>query len=883
MKRKTTVKKIISLLLTVIMLGGGVSFVHTPVQAEAATTAHTYDAGFPRGDDPNRHHGGFGLLEGVCVNGFVYKESPANSLFFLDNSYSKLAYCIELGVDVDGGSEISTSDENSACEELARRVNNSATNISMTGEQMKTLLRSILGYGYHHDGSMMTEWKDIVNNSYQRSNYSYAYATQILVWELTSGERNADFEHVSIPAGYMSIYDHCIKPNNPLKADIDKYYRQIESDVQNATPTIDSGITEKTFTLQVNEAAKRMEVSIPDANGLFKNTSSIPGLTGAIITHNGSALNISVPFVYAKEGTYKLDYTIKHKVPNHIDIYLPSHSQDMIAATGGVKEVNTTDSLTIIVPHHHEWVPHVIAPTCTTEGLTCMMCKCGNIYTESVKSHLGHNTSSAWVVGQRATCTEAGELIQICERCNTVINSKTIEATGHSGVWIIETEATADHDGQMVLHCTKCGNRTETKSFMNHIHDFGYEAVVQEATCVTEGLMGKFCKYCEVCYDTTIIASGHSESVTWVTTMQPTCTAAGEASAFCNDCGDIVATKAVAATGHSDGIRMTSVAPFCGLSGEEICVCDRCGEITDSREIPALSHDEGVWKTVKDPTCELEGEKAKSCTRCGQITETQAIAAIGHDDGVWKIDIEASADIDGSMGRYCTRCSSVLETKTFTLHTHESGYEVTLLQPTCTRDGEKGIVCRICNAVFSTEVTAALGHDYSDFYTENNGTHSKSCSRCHYEYTENCNCEIIDSADATCTSVGFRKNKCMVCDYTYTDSIVAPYGHTLGQWISEGKSTHVRYCSNCSVMEVSKHTWGEFFSNNDGDILEEGSKTRSCIYCGETQVVGKPASILKDTFNATKEFLAFAMKLVDIFTAIMKFLGEILNVLSFLT
>lgn len=870
MKRNSTTKKIISLILTAIMICS--CWVFAPIEADAAT-AETRSAGFPRGDDPNRHHGGFGLNPGKGVSGTL-SESPANSLFFLNSSYNELAYCIEIGVPVDENSAIETADETSACNTLASRLNSSAnaSKVSMSGARMKMLLRSILGYGYQHDGSIMTEWMDIVGNAYQRENFSYAYATQMLVWELTSGERNANFDHVGVPDGYMSIYNHCIKPSNPLKGYIDKYYRQIEANVKSSTPTLDPSITDKNFTLKPNEATKKMEVEIPDANGVFKNTTSILGLSGVSIKHEDGKLKISVPYIYAKEGGYQLPYTIKHREPKEIQIYLPSHSQDMITATGGITEVNETGSINLIIPHHHEWMPHLILPTCTTEGLTCMMCKCGNIYTESITSPLGHNTNSPWVVGHKATCTEDGEEVQICERCNIVINSRPITKTGHNEVWIIETEPTANQDGQMVSYCTKCGNRTNTKSFGKHTHELGYEAVVRDATCITEGRMGKFCKECGVCYDTSTISAGHSETLIWVTTIQPTCTSDGESTAYCGDCGDIVSTKSVEATGHSNGIWMTSISPYCGLKGEEICLCDQCGEIIDTRETDALSHDEGVWKIKNDPTCELAGEKVKSCTRCGQVIETEAISVLGHDEGVWKIDIEATADLDGLMGRYCTRCSMVLETKEFTLHTHEEGYTTTLLQATCTRGGEKGAVCKICNAVYNSETVPMLNHDYSAFYTESNGTHSKSCSRCHYVYTENCSCEIIESYEATCTTSGYEISKCIVCAYTYSDSFVAPYGHTFGKWATEGKSTHMRYCTECGVMEISKHVWGEYFSNNDGDFIEEGSKTRSCIYCGESQTIGKPADILVTVLDTTFSLMQFALLLYESKDAFMDFL-----------
>lgn len=889
MKRNSITKKIISLVLSVLMLSS--CWVFAPIEAEAATEVRAYELKYPR---PGENRVGFGLVGGTCVNNKTFYDNESNWLICIDTAHKKLAYCIEIGTPVNSNRDLNLKDELDACEILRKRLETTANAalVSMSAHDMQRLLRSVLGFGYQHDGSDMTTWTNITTNTINQDRFCKAYATQMLIWELVSGERDKNFNKIAPPnSSYKTIYDHCIKSTNPLKDRIKYFYSEIESNVKNTTPTLDPAIpADKTFTFKTDDVNKVMTVSIPDSTGLFRNTDliSIKSADGSVLKgvkkeHINNHLTITVPYRYAKEGTYKLEYTIINQVPRQVEIYISGdedskQAQDMLYATGGIDIQSENGYLTLILPHHHEWVPHVINPTCTTEGLTCMMCKCGDIYTKEEVTPLDHNyTDSAWVVGQQATCTEDGELIQICERCNTVIDSKPIPKTGHNGVWIIETEPTADHDGQMILYCTKCGNRTETKSYESHNHEFGYNAIVRDATCTSEGLKGKFCKLCGVCYDTSTIPAGHSESLVWVTTLHPTCTSEGERSAFCSDCGDIVTTKSVESTGHSEGTWITSIAPYCGLSGEEVCYCDKCGEITDSREIEALSHDEGVWKIKNDPTCELDGEKVKSCTRCGHIIETEAIEALGHDDGVWKIDIEATADLDGSMNRYCTRCSMVLETKTFTLHTHEEGYKATLLQPTCTRDGEKGTVCGICNAVYATEEVDSLGHDYSEFYTEANGTHSKSCSRCHYVYTENCGYETIESVEATCTTAGYKTHKCTVCAYTYSNSFVPPYGHTLGKWSSEGKSTHMRYCTDCGVMEISKHVWGEYFSNNDGDFIEEGSKTRSCIYCGESQTIGKPASIIKSAYKATMNLLDFLIKL---FGALSVFAEELANFLE---
>lgn len=83
---------------------------------------------------------------------------------------------------------------------------------------------------------------------------------------------------------------------------------------------------------------------------------------------------------------------------------------------------------------------------------------------------------------------------------------------------------------------------------------------------------------------------------------------------------------------------------------------------------------------------------------------------------------------------------------------------------TCTTDGHTGTrVCDDCGATLQTDsVIPALGHNYGAFTSNNNGTHSKTCSRCSDVVTENCS--------YTSETVGnITTYTCTVCGYSYQE------------------------------------------------------------------------------------------------------------------
>ncbi|MBQ7778317.1 MAG: S-layer homology domain-containing protein [Oscillibacter sp.] len=126
---------------------------------------------------------------------------------------------------------------------------------------------------------------------------------------------------------------------------------------------------------------------------------------------------------------------------------------------------------------------------------------------------------------------------------------------------------------------------------------------------------------------------------------------------------------------------------------------------------------------------------------------------------------------------------------------------------TCTEDGVKTYTCSQCGET-KTETIAATGHT-----------------------------EVTDAAvAATCTATGLTEGKhCSVCDTVLTaQETVAALGH---KW-STNNCAEAASCTrdNCDeTREAGTHAWGDWTVTDEASCIEDGSQTRTCASCGETE------------------------------------------------
>ena len=111
---------------------------------------------------------------------------------------------------------------------------------------------------------------------------------------------------------------------------------------------------------------------------------------------------------------------------------------------------------------------------------------------------------------------------------------------------------------------------------------------------------------------------------------------------------------------------------------------------------------------------------------------------------------------------YCSECGEEISRETVTVpalgHTAGTAVKENEVAATCTAAGSYDMVvyCTVCGAELSRETTTvpALGHNWSAWTSNNDGTHSRTCSVC--SETETHDCEFGD--DDVCDVCGYERS-----------------------------------------------------------------------------------------------------------------------------
>ena len=187
----------------------------------------------------------------------------------------------------------------------------------------------------------------------------------------------------------------------------------------------------------------------------------------------------------------------------------------------------------------------------------------------------------------------------------------------------------------------------------------------------------------------------------------------------------------------------------------------------------------------------------------------------------------------------CGREYGILAAHNFTEEVEDEKYVIT--PPTCEGEGTYYKSCSVCgesakNWVNATFTVPALGHDWSDWASNGDGTHSRICGNdknhtekedcsggtatcqqkavcdtCKVEYGElaahSYTAEVADAkylkSDATCTEAAVYYKSCTGCGassegtaFEATFSHGEAKGHAWSDWASNGDGTHSRICGN---------------------------------------------------------------------------------------
>ena len=188
----------------------------------SSTPAYTMTS-LPTNSDPNKT--GWGRPAGTLMNGMTI-EKPRNDFTVIhlgtkDNP-GNVVYCIQPGTHLNSNGDFTIDDEGSFWESVYSNVNN-----TIDGLTVKQLLGYVMNCGYR--GKANKNWTS--TNSTHRQEMAQVIATQLLIWEVVVGERDAQFNHMTVPSGKMAVLD-MILDNNPIRSEIMESYNNIVQGVR---------------------------------------------------------------------------------------------------------------------------------------------------------------------------------------------------------------------------------------------------------------------------------------------------------------------------------------------------------------------------------------------------------------------------------------------------------------------------------------------------------------------------------------------------------------------------------------------------------------------------------------------------------------------------
>ena len=368
-----------------------------------------------------------------------------------------------------------------------------------------------------------------------------------------------------------------------------------------------------------------------------------------------------------------------------------------------------------------------------------------------------------------------------------------------------------------------------------HTHDWGAWEVTTPATCENPGVETRYCALDETHKETRPVAAlGHN----WGKAVSD---GAGRHITTClNDSTHKQSAKCT--------LEEAITAPTCTEDGYSTFSCTVCDYKYEGAETAALGHRWGAWISNGDgthrqiclndethtisgacaygvtqlhpATCEEEAYDAEECIQCGhEIHRVVVGPALGHNWGAW------SSNGDGTHSRTCAND-----------YTHIDSAECVYGDPvvtaeTCETDGYTRHTCLECRHYYDDEIITALGHNWGDWVSLGDGTHSREC-KTNSNHMQNAPCEYSSEVRAaTCIEGGYTVFTCTECNYTYAGAYTLPLGHSWGAWSSNGGGTHTHICANDAAhIETFECTYS-LPDTVAPTCTEQGYTVKTCNIC----------------------------------------------------
>ena len=264
-----------------------------------------------------------------------------------------------------------------------------------------------------------------------------------------------------------------------------------------------------------------------------------------------------------------------------------------------------------------------------------------------------------------------------------------------------------------------------------------------------------------------------------------------------------------------------------------------CGEISTSDTFSAadtaLGHDWGAWTSSEN------GQHQRTCSRDSSHVEKEACSYSSE----WKQDRynhwhvceicgaaqEKAGHFDSDNDHKCDACGA--KTSEHDPSAEKADDKYLKSAATCTAKAVYYKSCTVCGekGTETFEYGNPLGHDYGAWTSNDNGTHTRVCSRdaIHTE-TENCS-----GGEATCT----EQATCEFCGKKYGE----PLGHTYKpEWITN-EQRHWHVCTRCDhIKDMGVHRFGEWSIVRRPTSTKTGERVRSCTICNYEETEELPVT-----------------------------------------
>ena len=572
-------------------------------------------------------------------------------------------------------------------------------------------------------------------------------------------------------------------------------------------------------------------------NNIYLPTGKAVSITGSMADGAGVGItteSTAYPVVFS--NAWKTDYS-EYFFADSANAHVEYNDDERLQLAAGAPVMHTHDWATVWSSNStHHW------HECTAEGCTIT----DNSQKDGYAEHSGTDDNNCTTA---VTCECGYEIKAAKAEHNWSVWSHNTTTHTHScqneGCGTTETKdctgGTATCTAQAV--CEVCGGAYGELA----AHSFTEETAAEQylksaATCTKKAVYYKSCSVCGLSSkgttDEATFTSGNILGHDW-----------GKWTANDNGTHTRVCSRDAShtETGNCHGGTATCTAK---------AVCETCGSEYGEMKAHDFTAEKADDKYLKSAaTCIAKAVYYKSCAICGEKgTETFEYGnPLGHDYGAW------TSNDNGTHTRVCSRDANHTETDDchggtasctkkavcedckaeygdllphdFTAEQAEEKYlksaatctEKAVYYKSCTVCGEKGTE--------TFEYGNPLGHDYGAWTSNDNGTHTRVCSRdaIHTE-TENCS-----GGEATCT----EQATCEFCGKKYGE----PLGHTYKpEWITN-EQRHWHVCARCDhIKDMGVHRFGEWSIVRRPTSTKTGERVRSCTICNYEETEELPVT-----------------------------------------